>query len=275
MCVCVICHQGVVVREIRNLSANVHLLTAANCVLTLQCLEYPVVYGKMQNVELTSLFQAGSILAGSSKVEGATDLKTVLASRLSQYYQTLGQDSSVGSDDTLEVVQLRTAQESLSVVERAQTIFTQTRVASTQNGAGAHDSPDVIGTRDLAQIRTLLSIVFNWAVKPLLARVIAAIPTVTPGARRRTDVNIIDLTTVPEDYRTLSDILARLFKIVLPRGVQGSVSPTIIVNVFLDKHFVDLLRPCMILGWLPKSSASESVAPIDSLRSPVVHLLNL
>ena len=229
----------------------------------------------MQDVGLTSLFQAGAILAGSSKGEGATDLKTVLASRLTQYYQVLGQNQPDGLEDTLEIVQLRTAQESLSIIERLQGIFAQPRSTSKQNDAEAHDSPDVIGTRDLANIRTLLSIVFNWAVQPLLARVVAAIPTVTPGGRRRAAVNIIDLTTVPDDYRALSDILTRLIAIVLPRGVSGSVSPTIVANVFLDRHLVDLLRPCVALGWLPKASASESVAPIDSLRSPAVHLLNL
>ncbi|KAF7790090.1 hypothetical protein EIP86_001040 [Pleurotus ostreatoroseus] len=231
----------------------------------------------MQSSALSSLFQAGALLAGSSRTEGASDLRRVLTSRLSLYYEALGSEYESAPDETLEAIQLRTAQEALSVVENAQSLLAGH--GSAQGSSGSEPSPqtqqEMIGSRDLAQVRTLLSIVFNWAVQPLLAHVIAAIPTVSPGARRRTEVNIIDLTTVPDDYKTLSGLIFRLIGIVLPQGLKGPPNLTLITNVFLDRHLTDLLKPCMVLGWLPKSAASESVAPIDELRPLVVHIINM
>lgn len=231
----------------------------------------------MQSSTLSSLFQAGAILAGSSRTEGAPDLKNVLTSRLSLYCNALGREDISVLDDTLEVVQLKTAQEALSVVDNAQRLLAghgPVQTSSTSE-ASSQTKEEMIGSRDLAQVRTLLSIIFKWAVQPLLAHVIAAIPTVSPGARRRTEVNIIDLTTVPDDYEILSEMVPRLIGIVLPQGLKGPPNATLITNAFLDRHLSELLRPCVVLGWLPKSAASESVAPIDDLRPLVVHIINM
>ncbi|KAJ3558366.1 hypothetical protein NM688_g970 [Phlebia brevispora] len=227
----------------------------------------------MQASNLSSVFRAGALLTGSSKPEGASDLKSILLSRLSLYYDALGREEHQEQEDTLEIVQLKTAQEALSVVEAVQRLLAGTDASKSQHPVDAHET--AIGTRDLAQVRTLLSIVFNWAIQPLLAHVIAAIPTVIPGARRRTEVNIIDLTTVPDDYKLLSELASRLIVIILPKGIEGPSNTTLISNVLLDRHLTDLLRPCIVLGWLPKSAASESVSPIDELRPMVVHIINL
>ena len=234
----------------------------------------------MQSSELASLLQSGSILAGATKSEGKTDLQGVLSSRLSQYYASIGREIPDDFGTSLEAVQHHTAKEALDVLERVQGIVSR----SDGEGAGRSDSAqksekdapqDLLGTRDLAQIRTLLSLVFKWAIEPLLGRISASIPTITPGGRRRTEVNIIDLTSVPEDYELLSSILSRIMKILLPSGVKGPLSPTHITSALVDRHLTDLLRPCLVLGWLPKALSSESVLPLDELRPLAVHLISM
>lgn len=130
----------------------------------------------------------------------------------------------------------------------------------------------MIGTRDMTQLRTLSSIVFKWAVEPLLSRVMSAIPTITPAERHGMGVKIIDLTTVPEDYKHLSSVLTTLLSLILPQGLKASLAHTPIAADLVDKHLSDLLKPCIVLGWLPKSLASESVTPLDVVRSLVVHI---
>ncbi len=225
----------------------------------------------MQSPELVQTLQAGALLIGSAHSDGLPDLKSVLVSRLSQYHTFLGQDVVFG-EESLEDIQLKTAQQSLSIVAQVQNVLSKPPEAST---SAATTAQQLLGTRDLAQVRTLLSIVFKWAAKPLLTRVTAAIPNVTPGSRNRTTVNIIDLTSVPDDYKMLSSLIYRLMGIILPFGIQGSLTQTIVTSIILDRHLGDLLRPCIVLGWLPKSLASESVPPLDDLRPLVVHMITM
>lgn len=214
----------------------------------------------MQSSKLVAVIQRGAILAGSTKSEAKSSLQDVLTSRLSQYYSALGNDQADGLNGSLETIQLRTAQEALAVLEDVQTIVSTKgpdAAGTTMPGqTSEQDAPEeLLGTRDLAQLRTLLSLVFKWAVEPLLARVTASIPSVTPGGRRRTEVNIIDLTSIPEDYRILATSLTRITKLLLPSGIRGPLNATHITSAIVDRHLSDLLKPCLVLGWLPKSLA--------------------
>lgn len=234
----------------------------------------------MQSSQLLDTLRQGYILAGSTKSTGKSDLEGVLTARLSEYYHIVGmnkEEEDFGS--TLEAIQLRTAGESLLVLEQVQDLVSKggpSASSTSETKLNEYDAPEeLLGTRDLAQLRTLLSLVFKWAVEPLLSRIVASIPSVAPGGRRRTEVNIIDLTTVPEDYKLLSSILHRICRMILPLGVHGPPSATHITSALLDRHLADLVRPCMVLGWLPKSLSSESVLPLDDIRPVVVHLINM
>ena len=233
----------------------------------------------MQSSQLVSVIERGTILVGSTKSGGKSSLQDVLTSRLSQYYATLGR-GKVNDTGTLEAVQLHTALEALHVVEEVQSLVGSKKPdaigTSAREQASEENAPEeLLGTRDLAQLRTLLSLVFKWAIEPLLARVSASIPSIVPGGRRRTEVNIIDLTSVPEDYQLLSSILSRITRMVLPSGIRGPLNATHITSAIIDRHLADLLKSCLVLGWLPKSLSSESVLPLDDLRPILMHLINM
>lgn len=227
----------------------------------------------MQSAPLQSLLKAGAVLAGSTRAEGASDLEGVLAARLKQYYTILDSDNPQDYPQTLEGVQRQTSHEALSLLEQIQEILTQKRPSTST--AGAAQEEELLGTRDMAQLRTLTSLVFKWMVDPLLSSVSASIPSVAPGARRRTEVNIIDLTNVPEDFGLISSTLRRLLHLVLPEGISGPFYPTAIVSVLLDRYLKDLLKPCVTLGWLPRALASESVTPLDDIRPLVMHIIKM
>ncbi|KAJ7507767.1 hypothetical protein B0H11DRAFT_2314195 [Mycena galericulata] len=182
--------------------------------------------------DLQGLLAAGLCLIESASDNASHDLKSVLSSRLARFYACLEQNDRVDSSQSLE---LTTATEALNVLERVHTIL---------------DSEDVpIGTRDLAELRTLLAIAFKWGVDPLLSRAMLAWPS--KSARSQ----IIDLTNTPEDYSLLCDFVSRLLRIALPAN-----EPT-------------LLRPCIAVGWLPKALAPDA-AP-DSIRPMTARLLGI
>src|ERR1700729_2723542 len=172
-----------------------------------------------QSSQLAGILHAGSFLIDPTRSALPPDLQGLLVSRLAQYHAALDDKHDISaSTSTLEELQLETAQEALFVVERVQQILTADSSSTsstsegqnqeTTNGAPPEGAP-VIGTRDLAQLRTLLSIAFKWGVEPLLVLVASTWSskpslTVPPGPK------VIDLTTTPEDYRRLSSLLVRL-----------------------------------------------------------------
>ncbi|CAL1711574.1 unnamed protein product [Somion occarium] len=233
----------------------------------------------MQSPELVSTIAAGAHLAGSSRTEATSDLKSVLTSRLTQYEQTLGRSPTDRSDKTLEEVQLETASEALHVVSLVQILINRpndkpNETQETSTEATPQDGY-MIGTRDLAYMRTLLSITVKWGLEPLLQRVTAGIPSTMPVGARKSGVQVIDLTTVPENYKLLVSLIDQLLGIILPSGVSGPIPSTHISVLILDNYLPDLFKPCITLGWLPKSQATESVMPVDHLRSVVIHLISI
>lgn len=233
----------------------------------------------MQSPELVSTIAAGAHLAGSSRTEATSDLKSVLTSRLTQYEQTLGRSPTDRSDKTLEEVQLETASEALHVVSLVQILINRpndkpNETQETSTEATPQDGY-MIGTRDLAYMRTLLSITVKWGLEPLLQRVTAGIPSTMPVGARKSGVQVIDLTTVPENYKLLVSLIDQLLGIILPSGVSGPIPSTHISVLILDNYLPDLFKPCITLGWLPKSQATESVMPVDHLRSVVIHLISM
>jgi hypothetical protein len=193
----------------------------------------------------------GLLAAGLCIIESAentsNDLKSVLESRLTRYYACLELDTTLDGSETLQSLELTTATEALNVLERVHGIL------------DAEDAP--IGTRDLAELRTLVAIAFKWGVDPLLSRAMLAWPS--KSARPQ----IIDLTTAPEEYKLLCSMMSRLLSIVLPTS-----SPTFVATTLLNRHLDQLLRPCIAIGWLPKSLATDSTP--ESIRPMTMRLLD-
>ncbi|KAJ7047394.1 hypothetical protein C8F04DRAFT_935919 [Mycena alexandri] len=195
---------------------------------------------------LQTLLAAGLCIIESGD-NSSPDLQSVLSSRLTRYYACLQQDTTLTGTETLQSLELTTAAEALSILERIHGILDVEDAA--------------IGTRDLAELRTLLAITFKWGVDPLLSRAMLAWPS--KSARPQ----IIDLTTAPEDYRLLCGMVSRLLSVALPAN-----APTFVTTTLLTRHLDQLLRPCIAIGWLPKSLASDSTP--GSTRPLTLRLLD-
>ncbi|PCH41522.1 hypothetical protein WOLCODRAFT_163168 [Wolfiporia cocos MD-104 SS10] len=224
--------------------------------------------------------QLGAALVGPSGSEAAADIKEVLLRRLEQYRIIIGksEQSDIPFTASLDYVQLHTATEALYVLELLQSAWREEAAAGPLKAIPAreYDAPEgVIGSRDLAQIRTLIGIVFKWAIEPLLARVVSAIPVRSTPSHVRSGAKIIDLTGVPADFTALTSCTSRLLHLMLPDGPHTPLLQTVITYTLLNKHLIDLLRPCIVLGWLPKTLATESVHPVDELRPPAMHLMSM
>lgn len=221
------------------------------------------------STKLINALADGACLVDSSMSRAASsDLKSVLAGRLSRYYTRLGSGSILDSR-SLEEIQQTTAKEALSVIARIQQIISAEDLSP---NASSTDPTPLIGTRDLAEIRILLSVVFKWGVEPLLFKVAPVWPTKSPSAG---GPRIIDLTTTPEDYELLISMTSELLGLLFPGGAKGPVAQTLITTTILQKHVMDTLKPSIALGWLPKSFASESRPCLDAARPLTVRLLNL
>ncbi|KAH7930074.1 hypothetical protein BV22DRAFT_1191545 [Leucogyrophana mollusca] len=231
--------------------------------------------------ELSAILRAGSFLLDKTPSSQERDLKALLSSRLTQFYASLGEDGGPMVNDSLEEIQLKTAQGALRVVERVQQLLDYEEESNSRETAPSNSpstskiapaSADVpaIGTRDLTELRTLLSMIFRWGVEPLLARLLSAWPTnVMPKGPSK----IIDLTNTPDDYKIVSSIVSRLMDLLFPRGPNSTLPQTLITTTILNRHLSDILRPCVTLGWLPKSLASDTTPTMDGLRPLVLRLL--
>ena len=222
--------------------------------------------------ELASALTQGScLLETSSTPSNSPDLKTVLHSRLLKYYASLESQDEVKEElrkfSTLEEMQFLTAKEALSVVQKVHHVL-DIEDAKTNETL---DQVPSIGTRDLAQLRTLLSLIFKWGIEPLFNRVALALPVIYTANTAK----IVDVSQGSDDYRFLSEFVTSVFLLIFPRGVQGQISQTLITTTILHRHVSDLLNPSIALGWLPEPLSSSSFPIIHEMRSFVIHLLKL
>ncbi|KAF8231899.1 hypothetical protein L208DRAFT_1361765 [Tricholoma matsutake] len=208
----------------------------------------------------------GACLVDSAPATLSLDLKSVLVNRLSRYYDRRG-SGSVSHTISLEEIQFITAREALSVVGRVQRVL-----GGPDTDAKTTDNP-LIGNRDLGELRTLLSVVFKWGVDPLLSKVVLAWPSKDAPPETK-EPRIIDLTTSAEDYELLFSLVSQLMSLLFPSDMQDGISQTLITTTMLDRHAIDLLRPCITLGWVPKYLASDSRPPLDAGRPFTMRLLS-
>lgn len=244
-----------------------------------------------QAPELASVIRAGSVLLHTDSQPPASDMRAVLSCRLAEYrlLKSLPEhDYSTASQDDL---QQATAQEALSVVQRVQQILDSETVPlhDSSSSASSSSSPrkynentpgetPIIGTRDISQLRTLLSITFKWGVDPLLIRIQSAWPIKALQNQRavpQASPRIIDLTGIPEDYALLTSMLRRAMSLLFPQGVTGKIPQTLITAAVLNRHVTDLLKSGIALGWVPKSLATADTPVVDDMRAFVMKLLSM
>ncbi|KAI1789539.1 hypothetical protein LXA43DRAFT_1075305 [Ganoderma leucocontextum] len=223
-----------------------------------------------------------TILTGPSASSDArpNDLKSILSRRIADYHAFCG-DIVPLSDTSLESVQLDTAIAALVMLEplheRLKDPDQSVQVSPQGSGSPEEKSPKtnptLIGSRDMALIRTLISIVFKWAVEPLLQRVVAAIPS-TSASNVARGARIIDLTGLPQQYSLLVSLTSRLLALPLSGGSTLPLSKSVVTATLLNHHLSELLLPCIVIGWLPKSLSSDSMPTGDVLRPQVMYLLS-
>jgi hypothetical protein len=215
----------------------------------------------------TVLEHAG-LLCGTRASEPAQDMRDILISRLVKYDAACGRDVRDFAGASLESVQATTAEEAMNVVHQAQQLLPKESTVAQTSEATAPGS--AIGARELVTLRTLLSIVFKWGVEPRYKRLLDSWPGKSTQPRA---TGIIDLTGAPENFVVLRSFLNRLLALVYPNGVMGAMEDTVITVTLTDQHMADLLRPCLALGWLPKSMVSASMPVADEIRPMVMRML--
>ena len=230
--------------------------------------------------ELSRCLAAGSLLIQSEKSGPAPNLRAVLLTRLAQYRAQRGLPERDDGDLSLKQAQEETAQEALSVVETVQKILYQdegTRPAPDVPPHSKEDAPGevpLIGTRDISQLRTLLSIVFKWGTEPLLAHIQVVWPS-RGNTRTQPGSRILEIDDAPQTYAKLTSMTRRLLSLLFPHGVHGTSPQTLITTTLLNRHITDVLRPGIALGWVPKVLSTESFPAVDDLRPLIMRLMSM
>ena len=199
------------------------------------------------------------------------NLNSVLTARLSKYYAERGVPEVNYDKTDLSAVQLRTAKEALFVVRRVHDALALAETNQPEKATIQTEIP-ALGTRDVSNLRTLISIVFRWGTDPLLSRV--AQNWTTSPLSNPPSAAVIDLTGVPEDYKELCRLTYQLLSLVLPSGHRGQLSQSFIANILLTRHLSDVLKPCITLGWLPKALSTPSLPVQDDIRPLTMRLLS-
>ncbi|KAL5529962.1 hypothetical protein ACEPAF_6219 [Sanghuangporus sanghuang] len=224
-------------------------------------------------VPLATVLRAGSVISGSNssenKAANPNGLADILHSRLEQFDTIIDDVSRTRSLD-LQSLQLDTACASLYVLERVHSLLVEHEAQHSKDSAVSLP----IGSKDMAQIRTHTSVVFNWGTELLMSRILPSlpdkpmlVPAIPPGAQ------IIDLTATHENYTLLLDIASRLLSIILPEGPQSPSSTTFVAMIIWSRGFTDLLKTCIFLAWLP-SDVRGDVSPVLDVKPYISSLLN-
>ena len=200
------------------------------------------------------------------------NLNSVLSARLSKYYAERGVPEANYDKTDLSAVQLQTAKEALFVVRKVHDALTLAE-ANQPERANIQTEIPALGTRDVSNLRTLISIVFKWGTDALLDRVVPNWTT-TPLSKTQASATIADLTRGPEDYKELCNLTYRLLSVVLPSGHRGQLSQGFVANLLLTRHLSDVLKPCITLGWLPKALSTSSLPVQDDIRPLTMRLLS-
>lgn len=223
------------------------------------------------------LSDAGILVETSSDAKPQPSFASILKKRLVAYYNRKNDSLAITKLETLtstDELELLTAREALSLVCRIQTMVNvgSERLLSSSTD-DSHPESSLLGTRDLAKLRTLLSIVFRWGIDHLYARVSSWCESNDESA---SPVNVVDMASGnDEDFCLLADLTASSLSLVFPDGPQGPISQTLITSTMVTRHIQDLLLPLIALGWLPEAMSKKLKHDIPDFRSAVARLTGM
>jgi len=200
------------------------------------------------------------------------NLNSVLSARLNKYYVERGIPEVDYDKTDLSAVQLQTAKEALSVVRQVHDALVLAETNQPEKASMQMEVP-ALGTRDVSNLRTLISITFKWGTDALLDRVVPNWST-TPLSKTQVSATVVDLTRGPEDYEELCGLTYQLLSVVLPSDHRGQLSQSFVANLLLTRHLSDILKPCVALGWLPKVLSTPSIPVQDDIRPLTMRLLS-
>jgi hypothetical protein len=204
---------------------------------------------------IASILAVGSCLIVSEGGQSHHDLSSALKTRLEQYCTKKGIPLYLPNPCSLDDLQIATAKCALDSVEQAHKIYDEGLDSGT------------VGTRDLSQLRTLLSIAFRWGLELPLSRWISSSGKSTPDTSHPT-----------RDYNSAMSTVSHVVAMHFPSSAEGGLSQSPIISTILDRHLAQLLRGCIILGWDSESSEvnSQVVADvrkfIDRILATSVHI---
>lgn len=219
------------------------------------------------------LHAAAHLINKSTTTHNANEtLNSVLSARLNKYYTERGVREIDYDKADLSAVQLQTAKEALFVVRQVHDALGPAEPSQGEKATIQTEIP-TLGTRDVSHLRTLISIIFKWGTDALLGRVVLNL-TISSSSNPPAPASIVDLTRAPEDYKELCDLTFQLLSILLPSGHRGPLSPGFVANLLLTRHLSDILKPCIVLGWLPKKISLMSFPVQDDIRPLTMRLLS-
>lgn len=222
---------------------------------------------------LDPIFRAAAHLVGKSTTANHANesLQSVLSARITKYFTERGVPEVNYDKSDLSAVQLQTAKEALFVVRQVHSALTPAE--ANQSGNATAEAETAFGTRDVSHLRTLISIVFKWGTDALLDRLVLNWTT-HASSTVQGSTSVVGPTRGQEDYKELCDLTYQLLSLVLPSGHRGQLSQSFVANLVLTRHLNDLLKPCIIVGWLPKTLSTPSVPVQDDIRPLTMRLLS-
>ena len=229
------------------------------------------------NPDIRAILSAGSIITASPDTSDSgrsTNLPDVLLSRLERFDTILAepaskQDARTRSGD-LSSLKVSTAFASFFVLRCVDDALKQ------QEASGGEQEP-LLGTRDLAQLRTHLALVFAYGVNELLQRILPIFPKKPSKARIPPGAQVIDLTAAHEDLSQLSELLVLLLRMCRneptseERGKEMSTS--FVMKIMVARELSSLVRACICMGWLPNDLRGDLSAAVDGIMKDVMWLL--
>lgn len=204
----------------------------------------------METAKCQRLLSALTVISGTEgKGTSSPDLTTILKTRLTKVKDILNESISQELQSAeLKKLQYMTGLESLRLVSELQDILDQEETPSS--------GPPLLGTRDIACIRTILSIIMKWGLEPLLTELELNISGVGRPSIDRVS-SIIDLTDRAIDLQQLPDVLLNIMHLMF-KSATKTVRQSWITSSLLSNHAVGVLTPVLILGWSSKPIMGSS-----------------
>lgn len=139
--------------------------------------------------------------------------------------------------------------------------------------------------RDIAQLKTVVSLVFKWSIEPLFS---ASLKSLSSGNSAR--IQEITTSSQQRPIGNLSSVIRRIFKLIfrqpplacLPStsaqgAAESSVSQTHITQTLITRYATDILRPAVFLAWYDRlqPEALDIKELLNHVKACTIRFLNL